>query len=899
MTALPYMMRASRVLVIVPTDIVRRQVAREFRTLKTLRSAGAFPVGESSPKVRALKTRMTKTDDWLALAQYDVVVATPNCISTHYKDVALPPLGFFDLIIIDEAHHEPAKTWRRIVDDLSTVPVAMLTATPFRRDKKGISGEIAFWYPLRDAIRDRVYSPIDFVPVKRVDGEEFDLTLAKTAQKRLNTKRHVGFGSQLLVRTDRIEDALRLQHLYSGIGLELPVLHSKLSLKAIDTIVESLESGTTRGAIVVGILTEGFDLPQLKIAAYHVRHKSFAATLQFVGRFARTRKGEPLQPELLAAPDDLSDETKELYREDSSWPELLPDIADAAVEREKTQRNYVREFQGVPTGFSLTNVQPRRRAQVFKMPPDTVVDLTKRPERLVFAPVIEFFYDSDEELAALVSEELVHPDWLQSAIFDTQAFNLSVICVDREHGYVYISSHSDAAVAGILEQFVSAKCDRVAAQSLNRALYTYGLEKYSSVGLRSSRFAAAAGVSYRVFAGRSAGDGVRPADMTSSTAGHLIGRFRADGELQSVGVSLDGAKIWESEAATLLDFKEWCFELSRRLESTAGGATPPNIDVPVRQPFTQYPRDAIACDLPIELLTADLRVELSGHSVALLDLQTRVRSAGDRLLVGLAHERRLIAVYQFGIDGQLIARRDVVAKVNGENVLLSDALRSCQIQTFFADGSSVVGSGLIRYPSRLPALRSDAMEAWDWDGVDVSHESLPPRTGFRINVLQKAVQEFGKRLPTAYIVVDDGSNEMSDVVVVQALGPRDAAVDLVHCKWSSEIKPGHRLDDLYQLVCQVSRGLRWANAPAIFGEILRRLDKRQKTKCVHGDVAAFRRQLEGYIAAPPRTRFRAFAVQPGLRTVDLNAWQKGSDLLVSCDQWCAELQVQLIICGSP
>ena len=38
-------------------------------------------------------------------------------------------------------------------------------------------------------------------------------------------------------------------------------------------------------------LGEGFDLPDLKVAALHDIHKSLAVTLQFIGRF--TRKGDP------------------------------------------------------------------------------------------------------------------------------------------------------------------------------------------------------------------------------------------------------------------------------------------------------------------------------------------------------------------------------------------------------------------------------------------------------------------------------------------------------------------------------------------------------------------------------------------------------------------------------
>ncbi|WP_235819678.1 hypothetical protein [Caldifermentibacillus hisashii] len=35
---------------------------------------------------------------------------------------------------------------------------------------------------------------------------------------------------------------------------------------------------------------EGIDIPNLKIAAIHDKYKSLPITLQFIGRFARTKK---------------------------------------------------------------------------------------------------------------------------------------------------------------------------------------------------------------------------------------------------------------------------------------------------------------------------------------------------------------------------------------------------------------------------------------------------------------------------------------------------------------------------------------------------------------------------------------------------------------------------------
>ena len=58
---------------------------------------------------------------------------------------------------------------------------------------------------------------------------------------------------------------------------------------------------------------EGFNLPNLKIAAIHSPHKSLAITLQFIGRFARTGQTDIGGATFLAEPTSSSEELGELY----------------------------------------------------------------------------------------------------------------------------------------------------------------------------------------------------------------------------------------------------------------------------------------------------------------------------------------------------------------------------------------------------------------------------------------------------------------------------------------------------------------------------------------------------------------------------------------------------------
>ena len=47
---------------------------------------------------------------------------------------------FFDMIIVDEAHHSPTDSWRKIHEHFRDARVINMTATPFRGDAEEIEG---------------------------------------------------------------------------------------------------------------------------------------------------------------------------------------------------------------------------------------------------------------------------------------------------------------------------------------------------------------------------------------------------------------------------------------------------------------------------------------------------------------------------------------------------------------------------------------------------------------------------------------------------------------------------------------------------------------------------------------------------------------------------------------
>ena len=85
----------------------------------------------------------------------------------------------FDLVIVDEAHHVMAATYRRVVDYFAGAKILGLTATPDRKDEKALSEvfEDFFVYDIEDAMADGVLCDILIAPF-HIHG--LDLSTVKT-----------------------------------------------------------------------------------------------------------------------------------------------------------------------------------------------------------------------------------------------------------------------------------------------------------------------------------------------------------------------------------------------------------------------------------------------------------------------------------------------------------------------------------------------------------------------------------------------------------------------------------------------------------------------------------------------------------------------------------------------
>ncbi len=284
-----FVLRATRVLVIAPGRLVREQIGDELEKLTTLRAADAVSDEVPPPRVLSVKKRVTTPEGWERMRDYDVVVGTVQSISPEYADVPEPPADLFDLVLVDEAHHSPARTWKALLDHFGEAKRILFTATPFRQDQREIQGRFIFTYDLRKAFEDGVFGVIRYQPVTPAARQNADIAIALAAEQQLNQDRTAGFAHRVMVRTDSRKRAFELLMVYElHTRLRLKIVTGDKSLRYVRGVISALTNGELDGIVCVNMLGEGFNFPSLKVAAVHSPHRSLSVTLQFIGRFART-----------------------------------------------------------------------------------------------------------------------------------------------------------------------------------------------------------------------------------------------------------------------------------------------------------------------------------------------------------------------------------------------------------------------------------------------------------------------------------------------------------------------------------------------------------------------------------------------------------------------------------
>nr|WED69181.1 helicase-related protein [Pectobacterium colocasium] len=148
-----------------------------------------------------------------------------------------------------------------------------------------------------------------------------------------------GLDHLLMARTSNKHRAEELVIIYQRIASEFNpiIVHSDYSKTEVRNRLDALLMRQSRIVICVDMLGEGYDLPNLKIAALHDHHKSLAVTLQFIGRFTRVNRAQNLGQASVVmnvADPNVEGELQHLYSTDADWDSVLRRLSEGRIARE-------------------------------------------------------------------------------------------------------------------------------------------------------------------------------------------------------------------------------------------------------------------------------------------------------------------------------------------------------------------------------------------------------------------------------------------------------------------------------------------------------------------------------------------------------------------------------------
>lgn len=870
--------------VVVLSDLLRKQTITRFCTLGKLREIGAINETFENPVVGCLVSSpkdIAELQD--LLNKSNLIVTTMSLLNSGYfKDEFIRLLASTcDTLIIDEAHHVPANSWKQVKKAFESVRCLQFTATPFRNDGKKIDGDIIYNFPLALAQERGYFKSINFYPIYEFDSDKKDLSVASKAVELLETDIAKGFPHLLLVRASTQG---RARTLFENVYQKHYAKHSPVLIisgnSATDNraALQSVNDGISKIIVCVDMFSEGIDIPQLKICAIHDKYKSLPITMQFIGRFARTQ-ADLGEASVVAniVDDDIQESLEELYSQDADWNKILKDTSDEKIGCEVELQKLARGFTGTEV-IPLNQIRPKVSMFMY-----TTTEKRWHWQRWssVFNEEHSHHFVNEQEKILIITELCTsNVDWTTCQDITDDNWNLHILYWDEKKKAFFINT-TDKGIADRFAGAVFASCKRISGEEVFRCLYGINRLMLSTVGLKTA--VSNHHIRYRMFAGVDVAEGITGATTGTATKSNLFGVGYENGSSISIGCSYKGT-IWAKWVETINYWKDWCDKQAEKILNSAidtsdvlKGALVPE-EITARPAVVPY-----RIDFPPEIETdwkgsITVKTALSDSKSFLMDigLITFDETSALSFFVGNDDFKEEFTL-NITTTGYLVSHKSgsiiSIRFSRGREMLLKDFFKENPPTIWFVDGSSLEGNLLVKLKTARPVIFPTAcIIPWDWSGVDISKESQGTSRA-PDSIQYKLISELKASGKYCLIFDDDGSGEVADVIAVQEDATNNKLLfKLYHCKYSSAPQAGARVGDLYEVCGQAEKCIKWASDAK---SMLERLMKRESDRTGSGKPTRYevgnnklmftlKNKLKVYSSA-----FSVYIVQPGVDSVQI------------------------------
>ena len=880
-----------KTLVIVPTDSLRTQISNKFIELGILKTEPFEIVANSVlyPKVSVLKTTIETVEDAKKILDANVIVSTPQILTNLLKT---GKSNIFNLIvqqcnnlIVDEAHHIAAKTWKEIKlkFEVAEKPVLLFTATPFRNDGGRIEGEIIYNYPLSLAQRDKYYEKITFIPIVDFNPATADEKIAEKAIDTLKRDLEAGYDHILMARVDERKKAEEIyEQIYKKHSKYSPVLiHSGISKVSQREILEGIKEKRHRIIVCVDMLGEGFDLPQLKICAMHEMHKNITTSFQFIGRFTRTTGSNLGTATVIANIVDnrFKGVLNELYRKDSDWDKIISQSNEDIIGSIVKEESFFKNFSDVPIPHKipLRNIMPAMSTVVFKLydsnvfwHPEKYIDYFKNKKYETVA--VEH---TKKNLQVIIARNTEKVAWGKIDDLINTEYDLYIAYLNPEQKLLYINSSNNGSTHDKLaEALVGKNISLYNESDIYRVLHNVFQLELFNLGLKSHLDGP---ISFTMYAGNGIVKGLSEIDKGMHIS-NLFGTGYEDGEKITIGCSNKG-RVWTKLVKSIPDYCEWCDKIGSKLlderidtknifdfiQKPERISTFPSGKVPIsikwNEKFYYDPLSAI----DDSNLLIDHNIELVAYTSNTIDFD---------IITGNS-----ISSYKLELDEDKNGRGYKYSLIKGNPIIVSQRKESKDIIDlffeyppiiWFQDNSKMYNDLFFLFNYKSPIFDTKKILVYNWDGVDITKESQKKTK--QEDSIQYRILELLKKEPEYDIIFDDDdANEASDIIAIKGYQSEHNKLifELYHCKFSSNKKPGGRLKDLYEVCGQAQRSYHWRHNAI---ELLKHMNRRNSTRLTQGGPSRFEKGGDNELLIIQNMlsssycdiEFHIYVVQPGI-----------------------------------
>lgn len=471
-----------------------------------------------------------------------------------------------------------------------------------------------------------------------------------------------------------------------------------------------------------------------------------------------------------------------------------------------------------------------------------------------------------------------HVSWTHSRDFNNTLWHLYVVYWNLDQKLLYINSSNNDSLHNDLAKHFTDDSARIIKDDMPYRVLG-GLKRFMirNLGLRHH---INRDIRFTMYMGSDIGEALSTASKQNKTKSSLFGKGYEEGEPVNIGCSRKG-RIWSySVSENLLEWMKWCDSIGRKVldETISQNELLRSVMIP-EQINDRPPYIPMSVDWPDEIYEKnhDLIQFTDGFSsISLLEIDIVIEtftSDGPLTITVMSSSFRTTYSLQW-IDGAMkISVNDgleLFIKIGRSQRSLNEFLSEYPPQITFTEDRYLDNGVLYKY-ERTENLIFDREKIWVWNWANTNikvesqtSEKLPSSIQYRViqTLMSASWQE-------DYDVIfdDDDKGEVADIVALKTTST-EIILHLFHCKYSSELRSGARVEDLYELLGQCQKSIRWKHEKrkVLYDHLIKRENSyfRQHgvSRFEKGDSRALA-QILIRSGTKPLT-FNVFAVQPGV-----------------------------------